>query len=332
VPKKAITTEGSDDSEDDTAAIRAANAKAISQREHQQRVTAEQRAKAKDKESAKKGAAEPGSKPKTEKPGGKNPENPSSGQGKAAGKADHSKLKVTPTKKAPQEEDDMESSDDSDSDDGDRMDWTQKADPEDDEFSSDSGSDVDEINVSFDFVDPVEADFHGIKLFLVNLLDGNNFDSSGLVDLMLEQAGEVGTVIKVVGEDEVYGFMSVVDMRTSSSTLCLKEIGDFILKKCPPSQHDAFARVLRGKTGLIVCERMINVPPELAVPLLDAFCSELQQAQKDQVHLHLTPFSAFSSALPFSKCQFLCCRSACSEHLQQPIILAKAPLLFALTV
>ena len=314
MPKKAITTEGSDDSEDDTAAIRAANAKAISQREHQQRVTAEQRAKAKDKASAKKGAAEPGLTPKTEKPGGgKNPENPSSGQGKAAGKADHSKLKVTPTKKAPQEEDDMESSDDSDSDDGDRMDWTQKADPEDDEFSSDSGSDIDEINVSFDFVDPVEADFHGIKLFLMNLLDGNNFDSSGLVDLMLEQAGEVGTVIKVVGEDEVYGFMSVVDMRTSSSTLCLKEIGDFILKKCPPSQHDAFARVLRGKTGLIVCERMINVPPELAVPLLDAFCSELQQAQKDQVHLHFTPFSAFSFALPFSKCQFLCCRSACSS-------------------
>jgi hypothetical protein len=56
---------------------------------------------------------------------------------------------------------------------------------------------VDEINVTFDSLDPVEADFHGIKLFVAGLLDGEKFDSSELVDIVLEQSGRVGTVVKV---------------------------------------------------------------------------------------------------------------------------------------
>ena len=40
-------------------------------------------------------------------------------------------------------------------------------------------------------------------MFMTNLLDGQNFDSSGLVDIILAQSGEVGTVIKIMDEDEV---------------------------------------------------------------------------------------------------------------------------------
>eukprot|EP00961_Rhodomonas_salina_P173110 2334384-Rhodomonas_salina.1 len=55
------------------------------------------------------------------------------------------------------------------------------------EEDDDEGSDFDELQVDFDFVNPKEADFHGIKLFLKNLLDGAEWDSSGVADLILEQ-------------------------------------------------------------------------------------------------------------------------------------------------
>lgn len=165
------------------------------------------------------------------------------------------------------------------------LDMTRRADPEDDEFESDSGSDADEINVTFDTFNPVEDDFHGIKMFMTNLLDEQTFDSSGLVDLVLAQSGEVGTVVKIMDEEEVYGFLTVVNMNPPSPQATLKQIGDFILQKSPASQKDTFAKAMRGKTGLVVSERMINVPPELALPLLDGLINELAEANSDPVSL-----------------------------------------------
>ena len=43
----------------------------------------------------------------------------------------------------------------------------------------------------------------GIKLFVAGLLDGESFDSSELVDLVLAQSGDVGTVVKVKDKEEV---------------------------------------------------------------------------------------------------------------------------------
>ena len=298
-----------DDSEDDAEAIRRANAAAISQRQHQQRVSSEQKAKAAEqkqkqvakagnKEAVAKDAVKPADKavrkaadPAASKAfaGAPAPELAlvETGKGKAAGKGNgKAAMKgAAPTKKGRAAEQDNDSESDSESDSGeDRMDWTRKAGPEDDDFSSDSGSDADEINVTFDCFNPVEEDFHGIKLFLAGLLDEQNFDSSGLVDLVLGQSGEVGSVVKIMDEEEVYGVLSVVDVATASSVSpCLKQISDFILKKCPKSKHVTFAEALRRKTGLIISERMINMPPEMAVPLLDGLCNELKDANTDKV-------------------------------------------------
>ena len=41
--------------------------------------------------------------------------------------------------------------------------------------------------VEFDFINPEEEDFHGMKLFLQNMLDDEPFDDSGLADLALAQ-------------------------------------------------------------------------------------------------------------------------------------------------
>ncbi|KAL3161071.1 hypothetical protein ABBQ38_009454 [Trebouxia sp. C0009 RCD-2024] len=94
---------------------------------------------------------------------------------------------------------------------------------------SDSGSDgKSEVDVDFEFFDPQEVDFHGLKALLQTYLDGSTFNCSELVD----------TVIK-----QTWG--------------------------------DAHA-------GLLVSERLVNAPPQLAPPLNQALFDEIEWAQDDE--------------------------------------------------
>lgn len=54
--------------------------------------------------------------------------------------------------------------------------------------SSDSGSnDKQEVDVDFEFFDPREIDFHGLKALLQTYLDGTAFNCSELVDTVIKQ-------------------------------------------------------------------------------------------------------------------------------------------------
>lgn len=53
---------------------------------------------------------------------------------------------------------------------------------------SDSGSDgKSEVDVDFEFFDPQEVDFHGLKALLQTYLDGSTFNCSELVDTVIKQ-------------------------------------------------------------------------------------------------------------------------------------------------
>jgi hypothetical protein len=135
--------------------------------------------------------------------------------------------------------------------------------------SDDDSTDIDDDNaLALDTFDPSQDDFEGMQSFVCNMLDGQDFDSEGLVNLMIEQAGEVGMVMKIVDEEDVYGVLSVTNLNQASSRPCLKQISDFILAKCPASLKDTFANALSGSTGFIISERCENTPQELAVPLI----------------------------------------------------------------
>lgn len=54
--------------------------------------------------------------------------------------------------------------------------------------SSDSGSDdTGEVDVDFEFFDPQEVDFHGLKALLQTYLDGSSYSCSELVDTVIKQ-------------------------------------------------------------------------------------------------------------------------------------------------
>lgn len=57
-----------------------------------------------------------------------------------------------------------------------------------DDGSSDSGSDgKGEVDVDFEFFDPQEVDFHGLKALLQTYLDGSTYSCSELVDTVITQ-------------------------------------------------------------------------------------------------------------------------------------------------
>lgn len=52
---------------------------------------------------------------------------------------------------------------------------------------SDDPDKFDKIDVNFEFFDPKESDFHGLKALLHSYLDGQQYDSSQLIDAIIQQ-------------------------------------------------------------------------------------------------------------------------------------------------
>ncbi len=155
------------------------------------------------------------------------------------------------------------------------------------EDESGEGSDFEELNVVFDHFNPKESDFGGIRQFLSNLLCGAPYNVGELVDIIIGQSGAVGTVVKVAGEEEVYGVTSVISFGHYASSECIRQLTKFILSKCPADQRPRLEKMLRssehGHTGFIVNERMVNMPNEMALPLMKGLFDEIGWSQEDQV-------------------------------------------------
>lgn len=145
-----------------------------------------------------------------------------------------------------------------------------------------SGDEQEEISLAFDTFGPAQEDFAGIQACVERMLEGQEFDARGLTELIIKQTVELGMVVKIVGQDQVYGVMSVANMSQASSVTSLKQIGDFVVDKCPECSRALFEIAVKGKTGLIINERPTGTPPGLALPLLTSLLDEIKEAQTSQ--------------------------------------------------
>ncbi len=76
-----------------------------------------------------------------------------------------------------QGDEDEDSPSSSESSDGFGSESEKEKDPEDDDI----------VNIDFEFFDPAEIDFHGLKSLLRTFLDGEDFSCSELVDTIIKQ-------------------------------------------------------------------------------------------------------------------------------------------------
>lgn len=84
-----------------------------------------------------------------------------------------------------------------------------------------SDEDVDMLDVEFEWFDPSEIDFHGLKLLLRQLLDADHelFDLSGISNLIVSQP-LLGSTVKVPDDDveinqtDPFAFLTVLNLHT----------------------------------------------------------------------------------------------------------------------
>ncbi|PSR88146.1 Protein BCCIP like [Actinidia chinensis var. chinensis] len=143
------------------------------------------------------------------------------------------------------------------------------------------------VQADFAFFDPKPDDFHGVKVLLQTYIDDKQWDLSGFVDLILGQT-TVGTVVKI-DEDEddtPYSVVTALNLGRYKDHKCVKEIKDVLLKQCKEKDVldnlRSFLGVQAQNVGLLVSQRVVNLPPQLLPPLYDALFDEVSWATEDE--------------------------------------------------
>ena len=143
---------------------------------------------------------------------------------------------------------------------------------------STSEEELGHIDVDFEFFNPGEEDFHGIKALLNNYVeDEPQWHGSDLVEAII--ASPMGSVIKCGSDEDVIGVASI--LRISESNLGMQDVKNFSLKFCPDDLKNDLERAWTAEsatTGLLISERLINCPPQLAPPLMKSLMEEMDQA------------------------------------------------------
>ncbi|OAL40519.1 hypothetical protein AYO20_00255 [Fonsecaea nubica] len=172
------------------------------------------------------------------------------------------------------------------------------------DMDNDSGDDedFDVLDVDFEWFDPQpEYDFHGIKTLLQQLfdVDAQLFDLSALTDLILSQP-TLGSTVKVDGnETDAYAFLSVLNLQEHRDKPFMSKIVQYLLSKAKSRPTLApLAELLSQPTipqiGLILTERLINVPAEVVPPMYTMLIEEMEWAIQDGEPYNFTHYLILS--------------------------------------
>jgi protein BCP1 len=143
------------------------------------------------------------------------------------------------------------------------------------------------VNVDFEWFnfDP-EIDFHGVKALLRQLLDVDSslFDISGLADLILSQP-TIGSTVKVdVKEADPYAMLTVLNLQEHREKKPIADLIKYLGEKAEATESLASIPELlaSGKhVGLVLSERLINMPSEISPPMYGMLIDEIEAAVED---------------------------------------------------
>ncbi|XP_069720270.1 BRCA2 and CDKN1A-interacting protein [Phaenicophaeus curvirostris] len=169
------------------------------------------------------------------------------------------------------------------------------------ESESESGSESEEVdeevNIEFEAHSISANDYNGIKKLLQQLFLKAPVNIAELTDILIQQ-NHIGSIIKQAevqedssdddgDDDEVFGFISCVNLTERKGTQCAEQVKELVLSRCEKSceQHvvEQLDKLLNDSTkpvGLILSERFINVPPQIALPMHQQLQKELTESQR----------------------------------------------------
>eukprot|EP00959_Pyramimonas_sp_CCMP1952_P468540 9493403-Pyramimonas_sp.AAC.1 len=111
----------------------------------------------------------------------------------------------------------------------------------------------------------------------------------------------VGTIVRTSDSEAAVGVMTALNLHEKRNLGCIKEITAYLQEKCPADTKDKLSQALSGrKTALMINERLVNCPPQLATPLTTGLFDEIAWATEDEVCKQHSLFSSYLSHKPFS--------------------------------
>ncbi|KAL3472818.1 p21-C-terminal region-binding protein-domain-containing protein [Aspergillus californicus] len=152
-----------------------------------------------------------------------------------------------------------------------------------------SDEDIDMVNVDFEWFDPQEIDFHGLKHLLRQLfdIDAQDFDLSAIADLILAQP-LLGSTVKVDGKDsDPYAFLTVLNLQEHGDKPAIKDLTAYLKRKASSDSSLAPLAALLSQTpvppiGLVLTERLINMPVEVIPPMYTMLQEEIAWALEEK--------------------------------------------------
>ncbi|XP_035520177.1 protein BCCIP homolog [Morone saxatilis] len=173
--------------------------------------------------------------------------------------------------------------------------------PEDDGDSGEEDSEASDEEIHEEIVVDFEAhtispnDFNGVKKLLQQVFLKAHVNTSEMTDIIIQQ-NHVGSVIKQAevpedsdddDPDEVFGFITMLNLTERKGVQCVEEVKELIVEQCDKNSTHSVAEQLEhilGDTskpvGLLLSERFINVPPQIALPLHKQLQEEIAEAQR----------------------------------------------------
>ena len=171
--------------------------------------------------------------------------------------------------------------------------------------SSSSSSTPSLINVSFDFFNPnPKVDYHALTRLLSQLFsrDAERLHIPLLVELILAQP-RVGTTIKTGDAEEgdegdPYAVLSVVNVNVhlqGNGNGGVRAVVEYVLGKAAEAEArgegvglcEELKRLLQGQgengghVGLVICERLVNMPVQVVPPMYRMLVDEIDGALRD---------------------------------------------------
>ncbi|XP_063163406.1 BRCA2 and CDKN1A-interacting protein [Candoia aspera] len=150
-----------------------------------------------------------------------------------------------------------------------------------------------EVNIEFEARTITDGDKNGIKKLLQQLFLKAPINTGDLTDILIQQ-NHIGSVIKQTEvteesddeDDEVFGFISLLNLTERKGTECAEQIKELVFSQCEKNceqnvveQLDKLLSDTTKPVGLLLSERFINVPPQIALPMHQQLQKELAEAQ-----------------------------------------------------
>ncbi|KAJ7325306.1 hypothetical protein JRQ81_018326 [Phrynocephalus forsythii] len=171
-----------------------------------------------------------------------------------------------------------------------------ESDDDDDDDEEEEEEIHEEVNIEFEAHAISDNDKNGIKRLLQQLFLKAPVNTSELTDILIQQ-NHIGSIIKQAeileesdeeeDDDEVFGFISLLNLTERKGTECAEQIKELILSQCEKNceqnvveQLDKLLSDTSKPVGLLLSERFINVPPQIALPMHRQLQKELIEAQR----------------------------------------------------